>query len=134
MTAGVDRRSRMFGMEPRHVHDDHGLDAAFQETLVPRQAGEAAFFLDAQAIAGLLCRGIEIIGHGVELVAAVLLEEPRQPRPAATTTDQAQFDLARELRRFCFGRGGIGRENRRCINERNRSAGSQRTPRNWRRE
>ena len=101
---------------------------------MPRQAGEAALLLDAQAIAGLLRRGIEIIRHGVDFVAAVFLEEIGQPRPAPAATDQAELDLARELRRFCFARGGIGRENERRVKSVADVPAASAPPRKWRRE
>jgi hypothetical protein len=110
MATGIDRRSGVFGMEPWHVHNGHGFDTAVQETFMSRKTGESPFLLDAQAIADLLRRRAEVIRHGVNVVAAVSLEEFGQPRPAPAATDKAELDPAWELRELRFARESIGRE------------------------
>jgi len=48
---------------------------------------------------------LKVIGHGVDVVAAMFLEEPGDPLPAATTADYAQLDLSLIARIVCLGDG-----------------------------
>ena len=57
----------------------------------------------------------KIIGHGVQLVAAVPLEQVADPVAPAATANEAQFDLAAGRRGFFGGQTGRrAHERRRC--------------------
>ena len=121
-------------MKPRHVDHHHGLDAAVQQPLIAGQAGEAAGFVDAQLLTGLLGLVVEVVGDGMNHVAAVLLKQIGQPRPASAAADQPQLDLAGELLGLRLRRGGLGRHDRCRGRQRLRRSGRQAPPENSRRE
>ena len=77
--SGLDGVARLFGEEVRDVFERNGLDAALDHPLVAGKAGEAARLVDAQGVALLIGYLLEVVGDGVELVAAVLLEQPGNP-------------------------------------------------------
>lgn len=94
MEARVDRRLDVLREEVRRSLQRDCFDAAIYQLAITRQAGKAARLVDTQRITCGIRHLLEIVGHGVHLVAAVLLKEAGDPLTAATTADHAQFYLA----------------------------------------
>lgn len=101
MDAGLDGRFGVFGKETGRRLENNGLDAAFDHLLVARQARKAASLIDAQGVAAGIGAVLEVVGNGVEIVAAVFPEQPGDPASATAAADQTELD-------FSFGRAGLG--------------------------
>ena len=94
VATGVDGGLGLFGIEIGDVFDGDGFDPAIQKFLVSREAGESSTFLDAQGVAAFIDGVLEIVGQGVDFIAAIFLEEVGDPGPAASAADHAKFDLS----------------------------------------
>ena len=96
--------------------------------LYPSRPENRRALVDAQPFAGLLGRLVEVIGHGMEFVAAVPPEQLGQPRSAAAAADQAELDLAGECLWVRLGRGRFVSPQGRRLAERRGHSSRQRTP------
>ena len=122
MYARLDGGGGHLGEEAGGHLQGHGFHAAFQHFLVARQAGETSPVGHAQGIAALIRGFLEVVGHGVHLIAAVLFEQPGDPASAAAATDHSQFDFAFGV---CFGGRIFGGEHGRSSQQRPRRRGGQ---------
>jgi len=94
------------GIETRHVEHDQRFYAALDGLFVCRQSREAAGFVHAQFFSECFRHLGEIIRHGVDVVAAVLLDDPAEKSRAMAAADDADLDLAGDI--WCGGWGWYG--------------------------
>ena len=100
------------------------------QLLIARQPAEAARLGDAELVAGRLGDFGEVVGHGVEFVAAVLHERRHQPVAAAAAADQPQLDLPPRRGRL----GSVGGQGVHASDTTAKSAMAAAPPRSPRRE
>ncbi len=87
--AGLGGGGRVFGQEAGGHDQGHRLDAAFDHSLVAREAGEPPPLVHAPLVAQGVGHLREVVGDGVQLIAAMLEEKrerssfPRPPQPTS---------------------------------------------------
>ena len=90
--AGRDGGGRLLRVEVRRAVDRHGVHL-LQQLQVALEAREAIGLRDLQLLAGVVHAVLEVVGHGDDVVAAVLLEQLGDPGAAPAAADQAEIDL-----------------------------------------
>ena len=86
--ARVHGRLDMLGKEARRGLECDGFDATFDQLAVTGQTGKPSRLVHAECITRGIGDLLEVIGHGVDVITTMFLEEPGDPLPAATTADQ----------------------------------------------
>ena len=133
MKPGLHRGTGVLGEEIRRGLQRDRFHAALDEFLIPRQGREPTGLVHPQFIAALVGDFLEIIRHGMQLIAAMLLEKPGDPGTATAIADNAQFDLSLELRRLGSGGGSSAARPENAANDAAEVATLKAPPRNWRR-
>lgn len=82
----------MLGEEIWRRLENHRIHPALDHLAESGQAGKAPCLVHAKRRPGFFGNGLEIVRHRVKLVAAVLLEQGRDPSSPAAGSDQPDLD------------------------------------------
>jgi len=80
-------------MEVGRGLDAHGVQLLLQHALVARQSGITSFGLHIQLVAEGVDAILEVVRGAHDVVAAMFLEQTRNPRAAAAAANEADIDF-----------------------------------------